>query len=413
MTTLKMAGRVALLGALVVVSAAGCVKSYRSASPLTFATLPYRSLDGKRWPHKSLRLKLVPSIYKMKSQPKVVYVELNPKGGQTLLFIHGLGSYLKFWRYQLDHFAKQGYRVIALDLPGYGKSDKPASFPYTMEAMADTVRELLQQLKIEKPVLIGHSMGGQTALSYAIRYPREPLAVVLTSPAGFETFDKGEQLWFEKVVTTKFIKGAGEYAIWGAVRRGNFYRWKSDYEWLVEERVRLKKAPQFDRYAYANVRSISGLARNNFVRESAGKIMAPTLIVFGEKDRLIPNPFMHGGFTRDVMKSGADKIKGSQLVGLPRCGHTVQIDCHDEYNDTVARFLARVAPPKAAARITDGKAPVEAVKPAKPTNPTTPAKPSKPAAPASAPTPQASSAAAKAGSAAAKAASAAASKPTP
>lgn len=390
MTTEKMAHRVALLGALSCMLLSGCVKSYRSAPPLTFAKLSYRSLDGKEWPQRSYRLKIVPSIYKMKSEPKVVYVELNPAGGQTLVFIHGLGSYLKFWRYQLDHFAKQGYRVIAIDLPGYGKSDKPASFPYTMEAMADTVRELLQHLKVDKPVLIGHSMGGQTTLSYAIRYPKEPRAVVLTSPAGFETFDKGEKLWFEKVLSTKFIKSAGEYAIWGSVRHGNFYRWKRDYEWLVEERVRLKNAPQFEQYAYANVRSISGLARNDFVRESAHRVVAPTLIVFGEKDRLIPNPFMHGGFTRSVMKSGADKIKGSKLVGLPRCGHTVQIDCHDEYNDTVARFLARVAPPKAGAPMIDVRAPAKAAKPAKPA-----AKPAKaaakPAKPASTPTPASTS----------------------
>lgn len=321
-----------------------CVKSYRSAPTLEFSQLPYRSLVGKTWPQHRYRLKKVSKTYRMKSQPEICYVELNPRGAQTLVFIHGLGSYLKFWRYQLDHFAAQGYRVIAVDLPGYGKSDKPASFPYTMEAMADTVRELLGHLGVQRPVLIGHSMGGQTALSYAIRYPREPRAVVLTSPAGFETFSPRERAWFLKVMTTRFVKSAGEYAIWGSVRHGNFYRWRSDYEWLVEERVRLKKAKQFEQYAYANVRSVAGLANNNFVRQSAAKIVAPTLIIFGEKDRLIPNPFMHGGFTRDVMQSGAEKIRGSKLVGLPRCGHTVQIDCHEEYNRTLARFVGKVAP---------------------------------------------------------------------
>ncbi|MCA9667119.1 MAG: alpha/beta hydrolase [Myxococcales bacterium] len=346
--TLSMALLLLLLLALLLGSG-GCIKRYRTAPALEFAQLPYRSLDGKTWPHKSIRAKAVAKRYKMKRAPRVVYVELNPSGGQTLVFIHGLGSYLKFWRYQLDTFAAKGYRVIALDLPGYGKSDKPASFPYTMEAMADVVRELLVQLGIRKPVLIGHSMGGQTALSYAIRYPREPRAVVLTSPAGFETFSKREQLWFAKVLSVRLIEDTPEYAIWGGVRRNNFYRWKPDYEWLIEERTRLKKAKQFEQYAYANVKSVTGLARNDFVRESAKKIVAPTLIVYGEKDRLIPNPFMHGGFTRTVMRSGAKKIRGSKLVGLARCGHTVQMDCHDEYNAAVTAYLAQVAPPIAKA----------------------------------------------------------------
>jgi hypothetical protein len=91
-----------------------------------------------------------------------------------------LGSNLKFWRYQLDLFARKGHRVIALDLPGYGKSDKPASFPYTMESFADVVRELARALAIEHPILVGHSMGGHTALAYAVRWPDEPRALVLT-----------------------------------------------------------------------------------------------------------------------------------------------------------------------------------------------------------------------------------------
>jgi pimeloyl-ACP methyl ester carboxylesterase len=335
----------------VAVLASGCFSSFRRAKPLSFSEIPYVSLDGKAWPQRYAVLQKMPRQYKMKAPVKISYVELNPDGGQTVVFIHGLGSYLKFWRYQLDAFAKLGYRVIAVDLPGYGKSEKPASFPYTMEAMADSVRELLLMLRIERPVLVGHSMGGQTALSYAIRYPKEPRAVVLVSPAGFEEFSKKEQAWFQKVVTAELIKSVPVYGIWGSVRYNNFYRWKRDYEWLVEERVRLAKSKkEFDRYAYANVRSIAGLGKNNFVRESAEKIVAPTLIVYGDKDRLIPNPFMHGGFTSWVMKRGHQKIKASELLGLARCGHTLQIDCHDELNTAAQRFLAKHAPPIASSK---------------------------------------------------------------
>lgn len=326
-----------------------CVPSYQRKAPLSFAEIPYTGVEGQRWPSK--RIALAAARDKGKQRPiEINYVELG-EGERTLLFIHGLGSYLKFWRYQLDHFAQKGYRVVALDLPGYGKSAKPASFPYTMEAMADVVRELMRALKIEKPVLVGHSMGGQTALSFAIRYPEEVAGVVLVSPAGFEHFSRKERAWFEKVVTTRFIKSAPEYAIWGSVRRGNFYRWKDDYQWLVEERVRLaKNGAEFDRYAYANVRSIAGLADNGFVRERAGEVKAPTLIVYGDKDRLIPNAFMHGGFTRRVMKDGHGKIPKSELVELQKCGHTLQIDCSAEFNEALRAYLERL--PKAAAQAT-------------------------------------------------------------
>ena len=290
--------------------------------------------------------------------PEVAYVELNPKGQQTVLFIHGLGSYLKFWRYQLDAFAAQGYRVIAVDLPGYGKSDKPSSFPYTMEAMADAVHELAQKLDAGKPILVGHSMGGQTTLSYAIRYPEDLKAAVLTSPAGFEKFSPKEKAWFKRVFSTSLIKGATEYGIWGSVRQSNFERWRPELNWLVEERVRVARSPEFDSYAYANVRTVDGLAHDDFVRDSLGRITVPTLIIYGEDDRLIPNPFLHGGEARDIMSYGHEHIPGSTLVGLERCGHTIQMDCPEEYNTRVARVPegARVRRPAAALKQTGGAA---------------------------------------------------------
>jgi pimeloyl-ACP methyl ester carboxylesterase len=317
----------------------GCATSYSSRPPLSFQDFDYSSPEGKPWPLQRLALPDTAEAHRLTSVPEIAYVELNPEGQRTLIFIHGLGSYLKFWRYQLDAFAAQGYRVIAVDLPGYGKSDKPASFPYTMEAMADAVHELASKVCIDKPILLGHSMGGQTALSYAIRYPDDLSALVLTSPAGFEKFSRKEQAWFKRSFSTQLIKSAPEYGIWGSVRQSNFERWRPELEWLIEERVRVAKSPEFDSYAYANVRTVDGLAHDDFVRDSLGHITVNTLIVYGEDDRLIPNPFLHGGEARDIMMYGHEHIRRSQLVGLEGCGHTVQMDCPQEYNAQVLAFL--------------------------------------------------------------------------
>lgn len=328
------------LGLLVLAGlSTGCVTSYKSRPPLSFQELDYSSLEGRPWPVKRLALPDTAATHRTAHVPEVAYVELNPEGKQTVLFIHGLGSYLKFWRYQLDAFAEQGYRVIAVDLPGYGKSDKPASFPYTMEAMGDAVHELARKLGADKPILVGHSMGGQTALSYAIRYPEDLKALVLTSPAGFEKFSPREKAWFKRSFSTTLIKNASEYGIWGSVRQSNFERWRPELEWLIEERVRVAKSPEFDAYAYANVRTVDGLAHDDFVRDSLERITVPTLIIYGEDDRLIPNPFLHGGEARGIMAYGHEHIRGSTLVGLERCGHTVQMDCPQEYNPRVLAFL--------------------------------------------------------------------------
>lgn len=335
MRILGMLAALSLLG--------GCVRSYRDAPTLEFRDIPYESVDGKPWPVKTVALPAVNAAYGLPPDTRVAYVELNPQRRPTLIFVHGLGSYLKFWRYQLDHFAEAGYRVLALDLPGYGKSDKPASFPYTTEAMADVVRAFARTVGAERPILVGHSMGGQVALSYAIRFPGELSALVLTAPAGFEYFSRREKAWFHRVFTVGLVKGTTEEGIWGSIRQNNFHRWRPEFEWLIEERVRLAAARDFEPYAYAVVKSVHGLAHDDFVREHLDKVAVPTLIIHGDSDRLIPNPFLHGGTTREIMAYGHERIPQSTLVTLERCGHMVQMDCARAYNVEVRKFLVGLA----------------------------------------------------------------------
>lgn len=333
--------RLHTLLALVVVVALGasaCVTSHKGAV-LEFQDVPYTGVEGQRWTEKSAVLPKTAQRYELHDGTFVRYVELNPEGQTTLLFVHGLGSYLKFWRYQLDAFAEKGFRVVAVDMIGYGKSDKPATFPYTMEAMAQVLREFMDVAGVNKPILVGHSMGGQTSLSFAIQYPDALQALVLTAPAGFETFTPKEKAWFRRVFGTALVKGSPEYGIWGSVAHNNFSTWRDDYEWLIQERVQFVGNTDFDRYAYANVRSVHGLLDNEFVRENLDKVEVPTFIVHGDQDRLIPNPFLHAGFTRDVMEIGRQGIPDATLMTLEGCGHTVQIDCHEAYNAAVEKFL--------------------------------------------------------------------------
>ncbi len=313
----------------------GCVKRYSDSPPMTFDEVPYA------WPVKTLALEGAQKRHTLAHAPKLSYVELNESGAQTVLFLHGLGSSLKFWTKQLEATAAKGYRVIAIDQLGFGKSEKPAGFSYTTEAFGENVVEVLELLKLEKVILVGHSLGGQTALSTTIRFPERVSALVLVSPAGFETFSGREQKWFKNVYGRSLVKDADEEAIWGAIRSLNFQHWKPEYEWLIEERVRLAKSPQFDAYAYAQVRAVEGLAKNDFVRESLSKVKAPTVIIYGTADRLIPNAFLHGGMTKWTMESGHAQITGSELVPLAGCGHTVQLDCTTEFNAAFFAFLSR------------------------------------------------------------------------
>jgi len=321
-----------------------CAPRYSARPPLPFEDFPYTSVDGKPWPVKTLALEGTALQLGLAVTPKIAYVELNPDGAQSVLLIHGLGSYLKFWRYQVDELAARGFRVVAIDLPGYGKSDKPGSFPYTMEAFAMVAHEVIGELGLGQTIVFGHSMGGHIAMTLALEHPDDVRALVLTSPAGFEAFSARERAWFESVVRTELFLAATEEDIWNSVRASNFARWRDDLDWLIEERVRVAKTPGFRPYVWANVLSVRGLTHTEYTRQNLGSVAAPTLIVYGTDDQLIPNPFMHGGHTRDVMEYGHRGIPGSRVAPLAGCGHSVQLDCPKEYNAAVAAFLAAVAP---------------------------------------------------------------------
>lgn len=321
----------------------GCVPSYRKAAPLRFADLPYRSLAGRPWPLAYFVSTALPARYAMRTaRLRVAYVELNRGAARTIVFVHGMSAQLRHWQYQLDAFAAAGFHVLALDLPGFGKSDKPGSFPYTMEALGDVLLELLDRRGVARPVIVGHSMGGHVALSLAMRQPQRVGALVLTNAAGLEPFSRSERAWFEKVTTMRSLGGGlSEYALWGAFRLRVFSRWRKELRWLIEERVRLQRSgAEFERSLYAMVKCVRAMSDTEFTRAHLGQLALPTLILFGADDRLIPNAELHGGTTRGLMAAAQRAIRGSALVALPRCGHEPQLDCPVEYNRALRAWLA-------------------------------------------------------------------------
>jgi pimeloyl-ACP methyl ester carboxylesterase len=104
------------------------------------------------------------------------------RGDTTLLFLHGYGESLLAWRQLLDHFTPH-YRVLAVDLPGFGLSDKPAG-AYDYPSYARWLGDLLTQHTTGPVVVVGHSMGGQIAAGLALDHPDRVVAAVLISPAG-------------------------------------------------------------------------------------------------------------------------------------------------------------------------------------------------------------------------------------
>ncbi|MEO1483791.1 MAG: alpha/beta hydrolase [Myxococcota bacterium] len=309
----------------------------------SFDQLPYESPAGVQWPERSVVLRELSTAMELSEPLRLHYVELNPSGSQVLVFLHGLGSYLKFWRYQLDRFANLGFRVIALDLPGFGKSSKPRAFGYSMQDQARVLNAFLSSIDAPKPVLVGHSMGGHISLNYAINYPESVRAIGLASPAGFERFSRTDKTWLKSVFTTSLLLSGTAESVYTNLVNNNFAQWRKDYEWLIAERLGLRRDPAFKDYAHANVKAVHGLLETEFTRAKINQISVPVMIVYGTRDRLIPNRFMHPGPTAEVMDYGHVKIKDSVLHALDGYGHTLQIDGSERFNAHLTEFLGGLA----------------------------------------------------------------------
>lgn len=107
---------------------------------------------------------------------------------------------------------------------------------------------------------------------------------------------------------------------------------------MIEERVRLIAAKDFDRFAYAIWKCV-GAMLDEPVWDKLDRISFSTLIVAGENDNLIPNPFLHGGSTIDVMKAGKEKIKNAKLTMLPQTGHMLIVERPKELVQEIEKFV--------------------------------------------------------------------------
>ncbi len=109
------------------------------------------------------------------------YEIFNPKAKDTLVFLHGWGSSLQFW-IPVSKLLTKSYRIILVDLPGFGKS-MPFQFQPDIPDYTEFIRKFASSLNLEKFTLAGYSFGGQITLDYALKYPHDLTSIILISPA--------------------------------------------------------------------------------------------------------------------------------------------------------------------------------------------------------------------------------------
>ena len=285
------------------------------------------SMDELPYPFATQKLSLPSGI-------EIAYFD-EGSGPKTLLMVHGLGSYAPAWKENIAALSA-GYRCIAIDLPGYGKSSK-GKYDGSMRFYADVLKAFTDELRLENVTLFGHSMGGQISITAALAYPETFRELVLLSPAGFETFHAGQRQWFREVITARGVYLTSVESIQANIG-WNFYKMPRSAEFMVRDRIAMRGCKEFEGYCYIIPQCVQGMV-DDPVFDHLPDLQARTLVIFGKNDNLIPNRFLNPGTTAAIAEQGAAQIPDVQLEVIPKAGHFVHFERSELVNGIVMDFL--------------------------------------------------------------------------
>ncbi|PEN12255.1 hypothetical protein CRI94_14550 [Longibacter salinarum] len=268
----------------------------------------------------------------------IAFVERPAEAGEdapVLLFVHGLGSNLSLWRHQVDAFPE--YRVLALDLPGFGLSEKE-DVPATMPFFAETVVGFLDAMNIEKATYVGASMGGQVGLHVALEHGDRLNGLVLMSPAGIETFSEKDSQAIRSMMSAEGIMASTDAQVQQSVAL-NFHEYTEGYDWLVKQRHALSERDDFAAYAEANAKAVSGML-DGPVYERLSEIDVPTLVLFGAGDKLIPNRYLHPEQSpQSIADSAKAAMPDARVEVVEDAGHLIMIERPERFDELLRSML--------------------------------------------------------------------------
>ena len=270
---------------------------------------------------------------------QIHYRDQGQRGGPAIILLHGSNSSLQTWEPLVERLGGT-YRVVTLDLPGHGLTGGTPDKDYSADGMAAAVDVVAAKLGLDHFILGGNSMGGWVAWRYALAQPARVDALLLLDAAGMP-LRKGEKKppsnigfrvleypfgrWLATQITPRSLV---EQSLRGSVEKGA----------IVDDAMidRYWELLRFPGNREATVLR-SRMSKQPEMAARVGEIKTPTLILFGDKDRII---------SPGAAQTFHERIAGSEVVLLPGIGHLPMEEAPDATAAAIADFLTRrlVAP---------------------------------------------------------------------
>lgn len=246
------------------------------------------------------------------------YLEYGPSDGKTLVLLHGIGASAERWSRVLPTLAKY-FHVIAPDIIGFGYSDKP-TIEYTMDFFVDFFDGFLSSLQISRANLMASSFGGHLATEFSIRFTRRVDKLVLVSPAGM--------MRTSTPVLDSYIMAALYPTYENAFKVFREMAFDPDVvdEGTVMDFVNRMRLPNAK---YAFMSTLLGMRYAPKLQGRIGKIISPTLLLWGDSDRMIPIQYA----------KEYKEIPNIELITIKDCGHIPFVEKPMAFNKLVLNFL--------------------------------------------------------------------------
>jgi len=263
---------------------------------------------------------------------RIAYMDVAPAGppnGRVAMLLHGGSYYSWYWKDQIEALTDAGFRVVAKDRLGWGRSSKPV-VPYSLSLHASNMAALLDHLGIAEAAVVGHSMGGQIATRFAFLYPDRTSHMVLVNPIGLtdNRAGRGFQPASLEVDAEPDLQAAYEADVRTDMNR--YVVWKPEYLEHLRIRHGVRLSSEWPRLALVN--QLGGNLRGiDTVVNDWPHIATKSMVLAGEED---------GPNYPELARRAAEALQNGELVLFPGVGHNPHEEVPELVNAELIRFLS-------------------------------------------------------------------------
>ena len=255
--------------------------------------------------------------------------------GSTVILIHGIGAAVDSWAFNINALA-QKHRVYAIDLVGFGRSDKP-SVEYSLPFFAQFVKDFMEVQNIDRASLVGWSLGGGVSMQCAIQFPEKIDKLILVDSIGFGReahfmFRLSSIPWIGKTLSRPTKKGTA------LLLKACVFDHTLITDEIVDLYYQIAALPgaheAFLAYLRSNANFLGSFKKEviQAFHDNLGTMTIPTLIIWGKQDRLLPAK--HASIAESW-------IPDARVHLIDDCGHCPQMEHPEEFNTQVLEFLNR------------------------------------------------------------------------